>query len=385
MLPSGEALSKLIGQLYDAAADPLKWDTFLENLAQNVRATSAGLVMLDVGRDLFTLSRTWEVDPEATRLYQEHYGPLDIWAKRGLAKPAGYVCSSEALCPLSELAPTEVYNEFMIPFGIEHGLFGVAENSGSRWASISLYRNASCPAFGTSESDIVRILAPHMQRAFGLHMQLSELKAQSVGLETAMNMLPTGMVFFGANGKVIHLNPSASAFVAEKDGLLGTHQELRAERAAESSLLEKTIRHTASAINGKSVSAGGSIMISRRSRPPLRIQVSPINTPLAFASEAVTAVAFIVDPSRRQRPPRELLRMAYGMTPAECRVALLLSDGRAPRDIAEMLGVTVNTVRSQVKSIFAKTNVRRQGELIRLLLDSAGSAADPSPRSKRAQ
>jgi DNA-binding CsgD family transcriptional regulator len=67
------------------------------------------------------------------------------------------------------------------------------------------------------------------------------------------------------------------------------------------------------------------------------------------------------------------------MTPAECRVALLLSDGRAPREIAEMVGVSFNTVRSQIKSIFAKTNVKRQGELIRLLLDSAGTGIQNAP------
>jgi DNA-binding CsgD family transcriptional regulator len=372
MLPSGEALSELIGQLYDAVHDPLVWDAFLQNLAQNTLATSAGLVMVNVGQDLFTLSRSWEVDPDATRLYQEHYGSIDIWAQRGLAKPAGYVCASEMLCPLAEMGTTEVYNEFMVPFGIEHGLFGVAENSGSRWASVSLYRSASCPAFADSELEIVRVLAPHMQRAFRLHMQFSELKAQSVGLETAINMFRTGIIFFGPKGKVIFMNRSASAFVSEKDGLLATRDGLRAERAAESSLLQSTIRHTASTLNGKGVSSGGTVIISRRSRPPLQIHVSPIRTPPAFCSERITAVAFINDPSRRQRPAQEMLRVVYGMTPAECRIALLLSDGRAPRQIAELVGVSFNTIRSQMKSIFAKTNVKRQGELIRLLLNSAG-------------
>jgi DNA-binding CsgD family transcriptional regulator len=372
MLPSGEALSKLLGSLYDAVADPCLWDAFLQKLAQNTGATSAGLVMLDVGQDLFTLSCSWEVDPEATRLYQEHYGSIDIWAQRGLVKPAGYVCTSETLCPLAEMTATEVYNEFMAPFGVEHGLFGVAENSGTHWASVSLYRNSSCPAFSASELEIVSVLAPHLQRAFRMHMQFSELSAQSVGLATALDMLPTGMVFFGVNAKVILMNRSACTIIAEKDGLIATRDGLRAERAAESCLLENTIRQAASTLSGKGVSAGGTVMISRRSRQPLRIQVSPIRAPLVLSSERMTAVAFINDPSRRQRPAQEMLRVAYGMTPAECRVALLLSDGRAPREIAEMVGVSFSTVRSQLKSIFAKTNVRRQGELIRLLLNGSG-------------
>jgi len=49
-----------------------------------------------------------------------------------------------------------------------------------------------------------------------------------------------------------------------------------------------------------------------------------------------------------------------------------LGDGHAPRKIANMVGVTDNTVRSQIKSIFSKTGVKRQDELIRLLLSNSG-------------
>jgi hypothetical protein len=51
--------------------------------------------------------------------------------------------------------------------------------------------------------------------------------------------------------------------------------------------------------------------------------------------------------------------------------ALLLGDGHAPRQIANIVGVTENTVRSQIKSIFSKTGVRRQSDLVRLLLSNA--------------
>jgi hypothetical protein len=36
------------------------------------------------------------------------------------------------------------------------------------------------------------------------------------------------------------------------------------------------------------------------------------------------------------------------------------------------IGVTDNTVRSQIKSIFSKTGVRRQSDLVRLLVSYSG-------------
>jgi DNA-binding CsgD family transcriptional regulator len=57
----------------------------------------------------------------------------------------------------------------------------------------------------------------------------------------------------------------------------------------------------------------------------------------------------------------------FGFTRAECRLAELLTSGYSLKDAAEQRGVTYETVRSQVKSIFSKTGAQRQSELMGLL------------------
>ena len=351
MAMGSEALSKLLGCLYEAAAAPCQWNQFLRDLGRATGAQSAGLVLRDEGQNVHTISHSWEIDPEFLSLYQEYYYSVDVWAQRGLSLPTGAVFPSESLCPLAELTKTEVYNDFMVPSGVEHGLFAVVENAGPHLNSVSLFRARALPEFQTRELQILRFLAPHLERAFKLHLQLSQLKALSAGVETALDMLPIGVIFFGANCKVVLMNRSAMASVSERDGLFATRDGLRAERLAESSLLEKTIYQAASTLNGKGLSAGGTVMVSRRSRPPLQIQISPIRNSVIQTSQPIAAVAFVSDPLRQHRPSQEILRALYGLTPAECRVALLLGDGHAPRKIANMVGVTDNTVRSQIKSI----------------------------------
>ena len=58
-----------------------------------------------------------------------------------------------------------------------------------------------------------------------------------------------------------------------------------------------------------------------------------------------------------------------GLTAAEARVASKLLEGLPISEAAKMLGVTALTARTHLKSIFAKTGVRRQSELISLLTD----------------
>jgi DNA-binding CsgD family transcriptional regulator len=60
------------------------------------------------------------------------------------------------------------------------------------------------------------------------------------------------------------------------------------------------------------------------------------------------------------------LAAAFGLTPAEVRVALHLIDGGDVASCARDAKLSPGTVRSQLKSVFAKTGVNRQAELVLL-------------------
>ena len=66
----------------------------------------------------------------------------------------------------------------------------------------------------------------------------------------------------------------------------------------------------------------------------------------------------------RARDLSAALRDLYGLTRTEARIASLLANGRSIREIGDELELAYETVRSVVKSVFAKTGVRRQGELV---------------------
>ena len=52
---------------------------------------------------------------------------------------------------------------------------------------------------------------------------------------------------------------------------------------------------------------------------------------------------------------------------AEADVAYMIADGRTTTEIAEARGVSINTIRTQMKEVFRKAGVRRQADLARLL------------------
>ncbi|HYN39596.1 MAG TPA: hypothetical protein VES39_10120, partial [Rhodospirillales bacterium] len=70
---------------------------------------------------------------------------------------------------------------------------------------------------------------------------------------------------------------------------------------------------------------------------------------------------------RTARTAERRLRRQYGLTPAETALALAVASGAALRDYADERGVTVGTVRFQMKQVLAKTECRRQADLVRLV------------------
>ncbi len=67
------------------------------------------------------------------------------------------------------------------------------------------------------------------------------------------------------------------------------------------------------------------------------------------------------------------LSASFELTPAEARVAVALTEGRRLADVAVDLNISRTTAAFHLRNIFQKTGVRRQAELVGLLLRPARS------------
>lgn len=369
MLPSRRVLSDLLGTLYDAAANPDLWDIFLRGFVQPVHANSAALLVHDFRDSRHNITRQFGLNPNDVRIYYNESNELeDIWAANARPRShAGWTHVSESLLPSDVLVRTPFYNECVKKLHIFHAMFGVVEQNGPITAIISLYREKTGTAFDVSELELLDFFMPHLRRAFQLHFRLADLQTQSVSLQAAADLSPTGMIFFDSAGRILCMNRTASAVMSQNDGLLATREGLRAEHGQESTNLDLLIRRATATSTGNGRHSGGAILISRRSLPPLHLLVVPLRNLQLGLSTSATAIVFVVDPSRRLRPAAEILSGLFRLTPAESRVALLLGDGKSLSEIARILGVSRNTLKTQVASVYSKTRTSRQSQLVRLL------------------
>ena len=71
------------------------------------------------------------------------------------------------------------------------------------------------------------------------------------------------------------------------------------------------------------------------------------------------------------------MRVVYGLTPAEARLTALLVRGHGLASAAEALGVSRNTAKYHLKTVFGKIGISRQTELVRRVLADVGGLAEP--------
>ena len=92
----------------------------------------------------------------------------------------------------------------------------------------------------------------------------------------------------------------------------------------------------------------------------------------ATAHDAVAAV-FVGDATDVKLSGRATLEGLYSLTKAEAKLVELLAAGNSLDEVATARGITMNTARSQLKQVFAKTDTKRQGELVQLVLSGVAT------------
>ena len=117
-------------------------------------------------------------------------------------------------------------------------------------------------------------------------------------------------------------------------------------------------------------------MLRRSCASPLVLHANPLGRQETDAP--VAALVLVIDPTSKARIVLAVAAAALGLTAMESRVAVLLAEGKAVREVAEATGRLESTILTNLKHVFAKHSLRRQADLVRLVRSLAGA-----PKSRR--
>jgi DNA-binding CsgD family transcriptional regulator len=146
------------------------------------------------------------------------------------------------------------------------------------------------------------------------------------------------------------------------DGLLGQ------------AVLRATVRPEQGAVNSIPVAA-------TEATPPMILHLLPVcGSAHDFFSQAKFLLV-ITPVDRAVVPTAKVLQGLFDLTPAEARIARGIGEAQTIEHLAITAGVSVETVRSQLKAVLSKTGLTRQQELVSLLAGKVLPAAPSKPAS----
>lgn len=386
----------LIHQIYDAALHPERWSRVLAAIAKACRASRSLLYTPhhtpDQGGFLFPFNIS-QADIDHWARWGHVEDPLvKVATERGLiARGEGVAMNGEDLMPLAELRQTEFYRRLWEPMDVARVASGmVFDGTDSRKLPtiLAVYRPLHAPSFTDVEILLIRRLLAHVSRSLGVMFHLRDNRLQVASSLAALDRL-RGAVFLLAPDKNVQFVNAAGRdmlqgepFVlkpAGEDGGLGrlalaprlARWERQFARCLSSAVSEATLAdpHHFSA---------ATVLPNASGQPTFVLNAAPLgDTPfMGDDHHRPRGVVIAYNLSKAVSLSLDKLVTTFDFTQAEARAAIEVMHGGTTGDMARRLGVSINTLKTQLKAVYAKSCANRHADLLKLLLALAEA---PSP------
>jgi DNA-binding CsgD family transcriptional regulator len=251
------------------------------------------------------------------------------------------------------------YQEFLAPHGLRW-FAGVGISSGGNTWCVSIQRLARKAPFSPQEKLLLKRLSRSLTSGVAIAQVLEA--ATLTGALDAFEMRKTAVALVKRNGEVFKLNKSAEDFL--RDGIRLESGQLISTNATATAELGRAIRDLIWQTTGIALSPP--VALPRINRRPLLVYPAKLAGLTSNALADCQAALILVDPEMDDTVSSASLRSAFGFTAAESRLANRLALGESLNDICDEFQISKETGRTQVKTIFKKTGVHRQAELVAL-------------------
>ena len=186
-----------------------------------------------------------------------------------------------------------------------------------------------------------------------------------LGDTTGLNAIRHAAVAIDHFGFVLDASPAAEAMF--DDSLYVRNRRLMISDPQSRSSLDALIRRLIAMPAVEAIPDVHPIVIRRVDKRPIIAKVLAVPAAARNLFLGARAILKLVLVEPKARPDALLLSETFGLTSAEAKLAATLSDGTSLNAAAEELNISRLTARSQLKTVFAKTDTHRQSQLVALV------------------
>ncbi len=359
--------------IYDAATTVKNWQNALDEFATASGAKSASLYANN--NHLFefqiqTASSYIDNHSDVLRTYLEKFADHELHAVEHMkAAPAFKRVEDDDIWPgFAEMSDREDLRFLAREMGIFRRVGYNLSTSPAWGAFVALQFDESVTEFHPTWVSNSDILTHHMGKALDINRFCSQLQQQYQAVLTVFNRVDVALCLCLPNGEVVVQNNRAKEVFSDGNGIeISRSGQLRMSDQDLTARVRAYISECGRTAAGVSNQPGREVSVGKRNRTePYFLEVSPIRDGADELNEDfVGAMVMIIDPENLPRFSTNPVAKIFGLTVAEADVAELLVTGTPLGEIAEIRGVSLETIRTQSKRIHAKVGTRTRAELVR--------------------
>ena len=350
-------LETIANALVGAVLDRSQWPTALEAVARCTN--SHGAVVLPVIGKMPFVCATPSLEKSFDLYVQGGWVHRDL---RYLGTPKlleNGVTTDDDCLPAEERKRSPFYQDFLAKCDLD-AYAGVRMGRGDHVWNLSIQRSATQEPFSTRELSSLARLSDSLD-------SITEI-ANALGLERGVSALDAfqfshrAALLLNRDGEIVRVNATAEQMLGSD--LTVSRGRIHSIDPKATEILNRSIRallwNSAAPVVPPVIFpkvGGGKLVIYPMRLPGLT------DSPLS----AFHAILVVADTDAPRALHAATLRAAFDLTAAEARLATAVADGQDIASFAAAARLSKETVRNQLKAVFAKTGTGRQSELTAML------------------
>ncbi|RJF86439.1 helix-turn-helix transcriptional regulator [Oleomonas cavernae] len=368
-------LYELVDQIYAAAWLPQRWTQVLNRLVAACGVQGCVLYIISGG------SVRWIASEAVTPLVAEFVGDgwcrNNRWVTRAIAKQFPGFLGDGDLFTGAELESDPIYRDFLVPRGIHWTVGTTIQLPDGEIAIFQLVGDRTRPPLTSAELEILDTLRPHLARSAMVSARLPLIKAESATRTLEAMGLPAAAIT--SDGRIKFAN-SRFESLGKRITTYRTTGRISIANEAAAKLFETAM----AGLGSGGTTETRSIPIRGDGEPPMVLHILPTRRESNEIFGDTGALIVVTAVGTPGAPPALLLQGLFDLTPAEARVAQSVAEGATLEELSDTLKVSRETLRTQLRMVFAKTGTKRQAELASLILGSVRfHAPDVSRKAKK--